>query len=278
MDCKVKLWDVYRNGKERPCLRTFIGHNKPVKMAQFDLDGSRIISLSFDHYAKIWDTEKGDCTLRFNNFKIPYCAAISPGDPNLILVGSADGGISQWDLRTGEKQLEYLEHTGTVNSIIFIDDSRFTSISDDNTIKTWDVGTPVPRRTLNINSQAFETFVTGIIHPGNNHLLLQSLSNQIVSYEIEEDLGLGRRISDTTKIFTGHNTTGYACHLTASPDGRFIASGDGKGFAFFWDWKTGNLAKRFKVHDQACVGIEWNPQESIRVATCGWDGLIKYWA
>ena len=278
MDCKVKLWDVYRYGKERPCVRTLIGHNKPVKLAHFNLDGSRIISLSFDRYAKLWDTETGSCIQRLNNYKIPYCAAFSPADPNLLLVGGTDGLISQWDLRTGENSFKYTEHTGTINSIIFIDGSRFVSTSDDNTIRTWDIGSLGPRRTTNINPQVFETFVFGMMHPGKHHLSFQSLSNQVVSYEIEEDLGLGRRISDSCRIFLGHNTTGYACHLTFSPDGHFLASGDGKGFSFFWDWKTGNLAKRFKTHDQACVGIDWNPQESTKFATCGWDGLIKYWA
>ena len=34
---------------------------------------------------------------------------------------------------------------------------------------------------------------------------------------------------------------------------------------------------KFKAHDKVCIGVEWNPYTTSHVATCGWDGLIKYW-
>lgn len=32
-----------------------------------------------------------------------------------------------------------------------------------------------------------------------------------------------------------------------------------------------------KCHDQVLIGCEWHPLETSKVATCSWDGLIKYW-
>jgi len=29
--------------------------------------------------------------------------------------------------------------------------------------------------------------------------------------------------------------------------------------------------------DSVCIGCEWHPLEQSKVATCGWDGMIKYW-
>ncbi|CAI7846640.1 unnamed protein product, partial [Closterium sp. NIES-53] len=62
-----------------------------------------------------------------------------------------------------------------------------------------------------------------------------------------------------------------------SPDGRFIMSGDGEGKLWFWDWKTCKVFRTVKCHDSVCIGCEWHPLETSKVATCGWDGLIKYW-
>jgi pre-mRNA-processing factor 17 len=63
-----------------------------------------------------------------------------------------------------------------------------------------------------------------------------------------------------------------------SPDGRYVVSGDAEGRAFFWEWQHPHkVVRSMKAHDQVCVGVAWNPLETSKVATCSWDGLIKYW-
>ena len=274
MDCRIKLWDVYRHGKERPCVRTLIGHNKPVKEALFSPDGSLIVSLSFDRHSKAWDTETGSCLTRLKHRRVPYCAAQHPSSPSSIVVGCADGSIMQWDLRSGKAELEYFEHQSPVNSIVFLDEQRFVSASDDLSLKTWDLSNSGSKRTLSLKE--YDAINCVKLHP-KGALACQSLSSQIIALEVEDD-ALGKRVSEAAKVYSGHNTSGYACKLEVSPDGRCLTSGDGKGFLFFWDWKSAQITKRFKAHDQACVDVAWNPQEANRMATCSWDGVIKYWS
>ena len=37
------------------------------------------------------------------------------------------------------------------------------------------------------------------------------------------------------------------------------------------------VVRHMKVHDQVVMGCEWHPHEPSKVATCSWDGTIKFW-
>lgn len=37
------------------------------------------------------------------------------------------------------------------------------------------------------------------------------------------------------------------------------------------------IIKKLRAHDKVCIGCAWHPVEPSRIATCGWDGLIKFW-
>ena len=110
--------------------------------------------------------------------------------------------------------------------------------------------------------------------PGGGAIAFQSLDNQVVTYTTKE----GRFKQERKKTFKGHNTAGYACGVGFSADARYVFSGDSEGRAFFWDWaRPTKVVRTVKAHDGVCIGAAWHPTESSKVATCGWDGLIKYW-
>ena len=58
---------------------------------------------------------------------------------------------------------------------------------------------------------------------------------------------------------------------------RYLISGDADGKVYIWDWKTTKLYSKFKAHDDVCSAVLWNPHETSKVASAGWDGVIKYW-
>lgn len=57
----------------------------------------------------------------------------------------------------------------------------------------------------------------------------------------------------------------------------YVISGDADGKLYVWDWKTTKLYSKFKAHDDVCATVLWHPHETSKVASCGWDGVIKYW-
>ena len=134
----------------------------------------------------------------------------------------------------------------------------------------WEFGIPVQIKY--IADPSMHSMPSVAVHPDKPYMCCQSLDNQIVTYSTKERFKIQAK-----KSFRGHTVSGYACQVNFSPDGRFLLSGDAEGRVFFWDWRTSRILKSLRAHEGACVGCAWHPLETSKVATCGWDGNIKYW-
>jgi len=270
MDTTVKIWDVHNKQK---CLRTYMGHTKAVRDICFSNDGRRFLTCGYDKYILLWDTETGQCIGSYFSGKIPYCVKFNPEkDKNhFFLAGYSDKRILQWDTNTGKVSQKYNQHLGPVNTITFIDDNRrFVSSSDDKSLRIWDWGIPVVIKY--VSEPHMHSMPSISVHPDGNSFACQSLDNQILIYGARDKFRLNRK-----KRFAGHEIAGYACQVNFSPDGHWIMSGDSEGKVWFWDWNTCRKLKVLNCHDGVCIGCEWHPLEPSKIATCGWDGTIKYW-
>lgn len=270
MDTKVKIWDVFNSGK---CMRTYMGHSKAVRDISFCNDGTKFLTAGYDKNIKYWDTETGQVISSFSTGKVPYVVKLNPDDDkqNILLAGMSDKKIVQWDMNSGQITQEYDQHLGAVNTITFVDNNRrFVTSSDDKSLRVWEFGIPVVIKY--ISEPHMHSMPSISLHPNSNWLAAQSLDNQILIYSTRERFQLNKK-----KRFAGHIVAGYACQVNFSPDGRFVMSGDGEGKCWFWDWKSCKVFRTLKCHEGVCIGAEWHPLETSKVATCGWDGLIKYW-
>ncbi|KAL4188006.1 hypothetical protein AMTRI_Chr09g21680 [Amborella trichopoda] len=270
MDTKIKIWDVFNS---RKCMRTYMGHSKAVRDITFSNDGSKFLSTGYDKKIKYWDTETGSVISTFSTGKIAYVIKLNPDEDkqNILLAGMSDKKIVQWDMRSGEITQEYDQHLGAVNTITFVDNNRrFVTSSDDKSLRVWEFGIPVVIKY--ISEPHMHSMPSISLHPNSNWLAAQSLDNQILIYSTRERFQLNKK-----KRFAGHIVAGYACQVNFSPDGRFVMSGDGEGRCWFWDWKSCKVFRTLKCHEGVCIGCEWHPLEQSKVATCGWDGMIKYW-
>ncbi|KDO45809.1 hypothetical protein CISIN_1g007411mg [Citrus sinensis] len=255
------------------CMRTYMGHSKAVRDISFCNDGTKFLTASYDKNIKYWDTETGQVIRTFSTGKIPYVVKLNPDDDkqNILLAGMSDKKIVQWDMNTKEITQEYDQHLGAVNTITFVDSNRrFVTSSDDKSLRVWEFGIPVVIKY--ISEPHMHSMPSISLHPNTNWLAAQSLDNQILIYSTRERFQLNKK-----KRFAGHIVAGYACQVNFSPDGRFVMSGDGEGKCWFWDWKSCKVFRTLKCHEGVCIGCEWHPLEQSKVATCGWDGLIKYW-
>lgn len=270
MDCKVKLWSVYN---KRRLIRTYSGHGKAVRDSCFNNDGTKFLTAAYDRYIKLWDTETGQCISRFATNKIPYCVKFNPDHDkqHLFVAGTSDKKIVTFDVNSGEIVQEYDRHLGAVNTITFVDNNtKFVSTSDDKSLRVWEWDIPVDFKY--IADPGMHSMPSTTLSANGKWLGCQSLDNQIMIFDVHGRFRVKRK-----KIFKGHMVAGYACQMTFSPDMSYVASGDGDGKVFVWDWKTTKLFSKFQAHDKVCIGCIWHPHETSKLITCGWDGQIKLW-
>ncbi|CAL1538932.1 unnamed protein product [Lymnaea stagnalis] len=270
MDSKIKIWEVY---KERRCIRTYTGHKQAVRDICFNNDGKEFLSCGYDRYCKLWDTETGECKARFTSRKVPYCIKFHPEEDkqHLFVAGTSDKKIVCWDIRSGEIIQEYDRHLGPVNTITFIDQNRrFVSTSDDKSLRVWEWDIPVDFKYIADPSMHSMPAVT--LSPNGKWLACQSMDNKICVFN-----ALNRMKFIRKKTFTGHMVAGYACGIDFSPEMSYISCGDADGKVYIWDWRSTKLYSKFKAHDDVCISVLWHPHETSKLATAGWDGVIKYW-
>ena len=270
MDTKVKLWEVY---KSRRCIMTYHGHRQAIRDCDFNNSGNQFLSTAYDRYIKLWDTETGQCVNRFTNKKVGYCVKFNPDDDkqHLFVVGTADKKIVTWDTRSNEIVQEYDRHMGAVNTITFCDDNRrFVSTSDDKSMRVWEWDIPVDMKYIADPGMHSMPAVTK--SPNDKYLACQSLDNKISIYTCGEKFRQHKK-----KTFKGHMVAGYACTIDFSPDMSYLVSGDGDGKCCIWDWKTTRMLAKWKAHNRCCIAVLWHPHETSKLATAGWDGIIKYW-
>eukprot|EP00611_Tribonema_gayanum_P023120 TRINITY_DN4806_c0_g1_i1.p4 TRINITY_DN4806_c0_g1~~TRINITY_DN4806_c0_g1_i1.p4 ORF type:complete len:349 (-),score=118.10 TRINITY_DN4806_c0_g1_i1:76-1122(-) len=269
MDGKCKVWDVLGDRQAR---RTYSGHSAAVRDVKFSNDGRRFLSAGYDRFVRLWDTETGQCVRTFTNRKMPYTVTFYPEDNNIFLAGCSDNKIVQWDVNTGEVVQEYNHHLAPVNTVLFVDDNqRFVSTSDDKKVLVWEYGIPVPIKY--ISEPHMHSMPAVALHPSGNYWVGQSLDNQILAWGARDKFRQNRK-----KIFKGHTNAGYACRMDFSPNGKYLASGDGEGRLFVWDWGSTKVYRKLAAHtDGPCIDVKWHPTEASWVATAGWDGIIKLW-
>jgi len=270
MDSKVKIWDVFGS---RKCMQTYMGHAAAVRDIDFSIDGKRFLTCSYDRYLKLWDTETGQCISAFTNRKLPYCVKFNPDadKQNVFLAGCSNKHIVQYDINTGKVEQVYDQHLAAVNTITWCEENRrFATTADDKKMLIWEYGIPVPIK--HIADPTLHSMPAVTKTPNDKWMLCQNLDNKITCYSASDRFKLNPK-----KVFKGHITAGYACVPGVSPDGNYVMSGDNDGRLWFWDWKTCKVFRKLKCHDQVCIQALWHPVESSRVATCSWDGTIKYW-
>lgn len=200
--------------------------------------------------------------------------AFSP-DGTTILTGGDFTSLHSWDAKTGAAVDAFAGHSAPVRSIGFLDDRHCLSISDDQTLRLWDMR---PEWTL-------ERTIGSVDNPG---LIAHRVTSVDFSADSTQLLVAGGipsrrgelqifRTSDgerTLYLPQAHDDVVYCARF--SPDARRIASGGADKYLRTFDVASAQMLRRFEGHTSYVLGVAWKRDGRV-IASSGADNTIKVW-
>ena len=259
-DKRVKLWDV-ATGRE---LKTFIGHQSPVRVVIFSPDGKTLASGSADRSVKLWDVSTGRELETFRGFQSHVLNVSFSRNGKTLVSGSADRKIKFWDILVGREFNTFKWHRGSVLSVRFSPDGQtIASGSTDRSVKSWDMATGRELKTINGHQG---TVLNVSFSPDGKTLVSGSTDKSIELW----DVSTGQEL----RAFNGHQDAVYS--VSFSPDGKTLVSGSADKSIELWDVSTGQELRAFNGHQDAVYSVGFSP-DGKTIASGSADKSIKLW-
>ena len=204
--------------KERLVLR---GHGGNV--AALAIDGSRIISGSWDNTIRIWDADTGRQLALLSGYEADVLATTISPDRRVIASGGRNNAIRIWDAETGDKIATLTGHGRDVLAIAFSPDSRWiVSGSRDKTVKIWDASEGKELQTLTGHDASVYAVA---FSPDGREIISGSRDGVIRIWNAKS----GERLDELTRHEDGILSLKY------SRDGTRIVSGSEDQTVRIWD-------------------------------------------
>ena len=169
-------------------------------------------------------------------------------------------------------------HTSNVWKVLFTPDGKeLISVSDDKTIRFWDVASGVPIRVLRppIGPGPDGKLYDAALSPDGRTLAVGGRG-------LKDAIGSIYLISTTTRrierVLKGHTNAIDTLAFAVPPGGRLLlASGSHDKTARIWDVATGECRRVLEGHTNYVYGVALAPDAS-RLATASWDKTARIWS
>ncbi len=187
------------------------GHTLAVLSVAFSPDGTKLLSGSLDHTAKLWSAETGAELRSFSGVSGHTDAVTSvafSADGSKVLTGSNDHTAKLWNLETGEF-IRSFDMLSAVTSVAFSPDGgKVLTGSVDKTAKLWNAATGAGIRSLightdSVNAVAFSADGTLALTGSSDHTAKLWAITVPVPYLINETQTVAGSILTSASLVAG---------------------------------------------------------------------------
>ena len=189
----------------------------------------------------------------------------SPVNNSLIASAGDTNTIKLWNLQNNTAST-LRGHTRQISSIVFSPDGQLlASGGDDWTFRLWNVDTQENIATLEHITDRTRSQVKEVAFSSDGQLLATA-GQHVKLWEVS---------TQTETATLQHDE--YVWALAFSPDGQFLAAGDGEGIVKVWNVQERQVIAQLEGDTVRVDTLAFSP-DGRTLASAGYDGQIKLWA
>ena len=193
----------------------------------------------------------------------------SPVDASLVASAGESNIIKLWNLQNNTVRT-LRGHTGIVNSIAFSPNGELlASVSDDETLKLWDVRSQQNVVTLKDIADGFRWQIKSVAFSPDGQFLATVGGKHVKLWDVRKRTEIG--------ILQHEN---WVQVVVFSHDGQFLAAGDGSGngpgTVKVWNVQKRQVVATLNGDPKFVRSVQFSSDDRY-LASSGWDGQLKIW-
>lgn len=239
------------------------GHTGVMTSASYSPDGTKILTTSTDHTARVWDSRTGLQLAPSLDHDDEVVSGAFSRDGKRIATGTDGGKIAIWDASTGKRLVSSMELLGSVWSVSFSPDGKIiAAASEAGKVRTWDAATGKPLFPL----IEYHESAYSVSFSSDGRLLLIATGDDYADLRDSRTGKRTLRLPRRNSIFSAQ----------FSPDDKRIVTACADSTAETWDAQSGTPTAVIMNHGFGVGSAEFNSNASL-IVTASRDHTARIW-